>query len=103
MRKIYLIKIMAAFLTVSLVTIGSMTGASASERSSLGHLSAAAGIVEPSFSSAVFQNPAGLTYNDTFRLSAQGGSNQSSLGDPNYLGALLYGKDSYGLAAGIER
>ena len=74
----------------------------AADRSSLGHLSAAAGIVEPAFSTAVFQNPAGLTRDSGLWLSAQSGFSDS-FKDPVILGEILYGSHSYGAAGGLTR
>lgn len=67
-----------------------------------GLVSAAGGIVEPSYSTAVFTDPAGLTELNDFRLTLQAGSDQGSLGSPTLAGGLLYGRDIYGMGAGIS-
>ena len=60
-------------------------------------LSVSGGIASPSFSSAVFQNPAGLVYNSKFK-----GTAQATLNDFNNLyGGVLGGNGSFGAAGGV--
>ncbi len=73
----------------------------AAERNDFHALSGAAGIAEPSFSTAVFQNPAGIKNTPSFQLNGQGGWD-SSFNNPVYRGGFLYGSERYGVAAGIS-
>ena len=64
-------------------------------------VSVSGGIVEPSFATAVFQNPAGIAYIQGFQLGLQGGGGDS-LSNPVYRGALLYGDHNFGVTGGVS-
>ncbi len=63
-------------------------------------LSASGGIASPSFSSAAFQNSAGLVYNSTKKFELHAGTN-SSLGNPRVLPGLIFGNGDFAMAAGL--
>lgn len=68
-----------------------------------GHpLSVAGGIAAPGASTAIFQNPAGIAYNERARilLAVEGPGTTGSV--PTADAGLLYGQDSFGLGVGIS-
>jgi hypothetical protein len=95
---------MKVLLWVSVVTMGMglhVQRASAGDRDAMGLVSAAGGIVEPSYSTAVFTNPAGMTEIKELNVTLQAGSNENSLGNPTLGGGVLYGQGTYGMGAGL--
>jgi hypothetical protein len=63
-------------------------------------LSVGSGVAAPSATTALFENPAGLVYNDRIRIQANGASNNSSL-DPLGLGGGAYLGNGW-VGAGIQ-
>lgn len=87
---------MHQFLALILILSGSSAFAKGGDDER--QLSVSGGIASPSFSSAVFQNPAGLTYNSKLR-----GTIQAKLNDPFTLhGGILAGNGDFGAAAGLS-
>lgn len=64
-------------------------------------LSASGGIVSPSYSNSVFQNPAAISRIPRLNINAFGNAD-SSLGNPTLGGGLMYGGGVYGIAAGFS-
>lgn len=64
-------------------------------------LSSAGGIVNPSYSTSVFQNPAAITRIPRLNLNAFAGGD-SSFGNPTVGGGLGYGGGTYGIVGGIS-
>ena len=64
-------------------------------------LSTSGGIAAASSSSAVFQNPALLIYNSSFKLTTQAGA-EDSFSHPTFRGGILGGNGSFGGAAGVS-
>lgn len=64
-------------------------------------LAASGGVVAPSARTAVFQNPAGISFVDGLNLNGQTGFN-SSFGTPIYRGGLMYGNGMMGLTGGVS-
>lgn len=64
-------------------------------------LSGAGGIASPSYSMAVFQNPAGISYIPKFNINFSGGAN-SSFQNPIIGGGLMYGGGNWGIVGGLQ-
>ncbi len=88
-----------AFVSVSALALASSAHASGSADSSL--VSVSGGIAEPSTTTAVFQNPAGLAEIKRTALNTHAFFPESAFKDGEYGGGILYGKGSgFGLTAG---
>jgi hypothetical protein len=83
------------------VILMSSTAFASSEKGGDHMLSASAGIVEPSFATSVFQNPAGIAFIPSFQLGVQAGWSDS-FNNPVYRGDVLYGDQSFGATAGVS-
>ncbi len=79
-----------------------MTSAFAAGSDHLQLVTTSGGIVSSSWTTAVFENPAGLPGNSGFRLTGQGGSD-SSFDHPFAAGGILLGNKNFGAAAGARQ
>src|SRR5690242_4856753 len=84
-----------------MVILMSSAAFASSEKGGNHILSASAGIVEPSFATSVFQNPAGIASIPGFQLGPQAGWSDS-FNNPVYRGGVLYGDQNFGATAGVS-
>jgi hypothetical protein len=74
--------------------------ASAMDKNSTATVSVAGGIAMPSYSTATYQNGAGLAYNPGTNFQIQGGSTDSNFENQIFRAGLAYGNGTIGIAAG---
>ena len=96
MRKNILVGLL---LLLGLIGLSGLAGAS--DRDGYHDLSVSAGIANPSYSTATFQNPAGIKNTPGIQLNGEGGWN-STFKDPTYRAGLLYGGKTFGFAGGMS-